>query len=67
VSGLKTGKTGAPSKVYPLFGRIPGHRRWFSMIYSLRKFSKDKVAKERLRIIEFSKSMEKKQLKKLLG
>lgn len=67
MSGLKFGKTGIPSKVYPLFGRIPGYRRCFNMLYSLRKFSQDEIAQERLKIIKFYDEFGEKASKEAFG
>jgi len=41
------------ARAYPIFSRIRGLEEVKQMVTSLRKFSKDEVAKERLRIIEF--------------
>jgi len=41
------------AKAYPIFSRIRGLEEVKKVISSLRRFSKDEVAKERLKIIEF--------------
>ena len=48
-------KTGVPSKSYPIFSKIQGVKKVMNMIYALRKFDKDEVAKERMKIIKFYK------------
>jgi len=53
MSVLKHGKTGVPSKAYPLFSRIPNLRRFQDMLASLKRFSASEIAQERLRIINF--------------
>ena len=45
--------TGVPMQLTSIFGRIRGYRRWSEMLSSLRKFSADEVAQERLKIIQF--------------
>jgi len=47
------GKSGVPSKAYPILSRIRGGEKVINMIASLRRFDKDEVAKERLKIIMF--------------
>lgn len=41
------------AKAYKIFSRIKGYEEVKEMLTSLKRFSKDEVAKERLRIIEF--------------
>lgn len=41
------------AKAYPIFSRIKGYEEVKRVLRSLRRFSKDEVAPERLRIIEF--------------
>lgn len=41
------------AKAYPIFSRIRGLEEVKKVLKSLKRFSKDDVAKERLRIIEF--------------
>jgi len=53
MSVLKRGKTGVPSKAYPLFSRIPNLRRFQNMVTNLRRFSAGEIVQERLRIINF--------------
>ena len=53
MSILKQGKTGVPSKAYPILSRIRGLRRMTSMLKSLKHFSESEVAQERSRIINF--------------
>jgi transposase InsO family protein/transposase-like protein len=43
------------AKAYPIFSRIRGLEEVKKMLRSLRRFSKDEVAQERLKIIEFYK------------
>lgn len=40
-------------KSYFIFSRIKGYRGMIKMLYSLRKFDKEEIAKQRLKIIEF--------------
>ena len=47
------GKTGVVGKAYPIFSRILGVKKVISMIASLRRFDKDEVAQERMKIIKF--------------
>src|SRR3990170_4142496 len=47
------GKTGVPGKAYPILSRIRGGEKVINMIASLRRFDKDEVARERLKIIMF--------------
>jgi len=49
------GRTGIPGKAYPIFSRIHGREKVINMIYSLRKFDKDEVAGQRMKIIKFYK------------
>ncbi len=46
-------ETGVPMHLTSIFGRIRGYRRWSQMLGSLRKFSADEAAQERLKIIQF--------------
>jgi hypothetical protein len=39
------------AKAYTIFIKLRGYRRFAKMLYSLRRFRKDEVAKERLKII----------------
>jgi transposase InsO family protein len=41
------------AKAYPIFSRIRGYRRYLDMLYSLRKFTRDEVAEQRMKIIKF--------------
>src|SRR3990172_2029668 len=47
------GKTGTVSRAYPIFSRIRGAKKVISMIASLRRFDKDEVARQRMKIIKF--------------
>jgi transposase InsO family protein len=51
VSG--SGRVGVPTKAYPIFSRIKGLKEVSNMLLGLRRFSKDEVAQERLRILQF--------------
>lgn len=53
MSALKYGKTGIPSHAYPILSRIRGLKGVMPMISSLRKFSEDEVAQERMKILLF--------------
>jgi len=53
MSVLKQGRTGVPSKAYPILSRIHGLRRMTDMLKSLKRFSESEIAQERLRIINF--------------
>jgi len=48
VSGVKFGATGVPTKAFLLFGRIKGLKEVRKMLLSLKRFSENEVAKERL-------------------
>jgi len=67
VSGLKFGATGVPAKAYPLFGRIKGLKEVRKMLLSLRRFSKNEVAQERLKILEFYQEYGEKATMKAFG
>jgi len=41
------------ARAFRVYSRIRGYRRYQQMLSSLRKFSRDEVAQQRLRIIEF--------------
>jgi transposase-like protein len=41
------------ARAYPIFSRIRGYRRYQKMLSSLRRFSRDEVAQQRHRIMEF--------------
>ena len=43
------------AKAYPIFSRIRGLEEVKKMLRSLRRFSKDEIAQERLKIVEFYK------------
>ena len=45
------GKTGVAGKAYPIFSRIRGAKKVINMIASLRRFDRDEVATQRLKII----------------
>lgn len=53
MSCLKRGKSGTSGKAYPILSRIRGLKGVTNVLYSLRKFSDDERAKERLKIIQF--------------
>jgi len=55
------------ARAYPIFSRIKGLEEVKKVISSLRKFSKDEVAKERLRIIEFYEEYGEKATAKAFG
>lgn len=55
------------SKAYPIFSRIRGLEEVKKVLTSLKKFSKDDVAKERLRIIEFYDKFGEKATKEAFG
>jgi transposase InsO family protein len=67
MSALKIGKTGCPTKAYPIFSRIPGYRRYTNMLYSLRRFDKDEVAQQRMKIIKFYQQYGEKATKQAFG
>ena len=67
MSGVKFGSTGCPSKAYPIFSRIRGYWRWVNMLYSLRKFDSNEVAKERMKIITFYQQYGEKATKEAFG
>jgi hypothetical protein len=53
VSGVKFGATGVPTKAFLLFGRINGLSETRRILLSLKRFSENEVAQERLKILEF--------------
>ena len=53
MSRVRWPKTGVPMLAFSLFGRMPGYRRGMQMLASLRKFTLDEVARERLKILQF--------------
>ncbi len=55
------------AKAYPVFSRIRGLEEVKKVISSLRRFSKDDIAKERLRIIEFYDKFGEKTTKEAFG
>jgi len=67
VSGLKFGATGVPAKAYPLFGRIKGLKEVRKMLLSLRRFSKNEVVQEKLKILEFYQEYGEKATMKAFG
>ncbi len=60
-------KTGVPMQLTTIFGRIRGYRRWSAMLASLRKFSADEAAQERLKIIQFNDEHGGAETKKYFG
>jgi len=67
VSGVRFGKTGVPSKACFIFGRIKGSKGVIKMLSSLRRFSEDEVAQERMKIIKFYESYGEKATKEAFG
>ena len=55
------------SKAHHLFGNIRGYRRFCDMHYSLARFERSEVAKQRLRIIEFYKRYGERATKEAFG
>jgi transposase InsO family protein len=55
------------AKAYRIFSRIRGYRRFEEMLHSLRRFSRDEVAQERLRIIGFYDTYGEKATKEAFG
>jgi hypothetical protein len=55
------------AKAYTIFSRIRGYRRLQEMLHSLRRFSKDEVAKERLKIIQFYEEFGERVTKEAFG
>ena len=55
------------AKAYPIFSRIRGLKEVKKVIASLRRFSRDEVAKERLKIIEFYDEYGEKATTKAFG
>ena len=53
MSWQKRINTGVPMHIFSISDRIPYHRRWVRMQASLRRFSADEVAQERLKIMQF--------------
>lgn len=55
------------AKAYPIFSRIRGLEEVKRMLKSMRRFSKDEVARERLKIIEFYKEHGEKTTRQAFG
>ncbi len=55
------------SRGYPIFSRIRGYRRVEAMLRSLRRFSRDEVAQQRLRIIRFYEQYGEEATKEAFG
>jgi transposase InsO family protein len=55
------------AKAYSIFSRIRGYRRYQKMLSSLRRFGRDEVAQQRLRIIEFYKKHGEQATKEAFG
>jgi len=55
------------SKAYPIFSRIAGGKKVISMISSLRRFDRDEVAAERLKMIKFYQKYGEKATKEAFG
>ena len=53
MSGVKFGKTGIPSHLHYIYGKIRGSKGVMPVISSLRKFEANDIAKERMRMIDF--------------
>jgi len=67
MSAVKRGKIGVSGKSYFIFSRIRGSKEVISMISSLRRFDKDEVATQRMRIINFYKTYGEKATKEAFG
>jgi len=67
MSGLRFGKTGVPSKACFIFDRIRGSKEVINMLLSLKRFSQDEVAQERMKIIKFYESYGEKATKEAFG
>jgi len=69
MSALKTGKTGVPRKAYPIFSRIRFLRSKgvSNMLYSLRRFSENKIAPQRMKIIKFYDQYGEKAVEEAFG
>ena len=67
MSGLKFGATGVPTKAFFLFGRIRGWEEVRKMLSSLKRFTKNEVAQERLKILEFYQEYGEKATLKAFG
>jgi len=67
VSGVKFGATGVPTKAFLLFGRIKGLKEVRKMLLSLKRFSENEVAKERLKILGFYQQYGEKVTLKAFG
>jgi hypothetical protein len=55
------------SKAYRILSRILGWRRFQNMVASLRRFSKDEVAQQRLKIIKFYEKYKEQATKEAFG
>jgi len=53
MSGVRFGKTGVPGKAHFIFGRIKGSKEVINLPLSLRRFSENEVAQQRMKIIKF--------------
>jgi transposase InsO family protein len=55
------------ARAYPIFSRIRGYRRFEDMLYSLRRFSRDEIAQERFKIIQFYDRFREQATKEAFG
>jgi len=62
-----SGRIGCQTKAYSFFGRIPHWKEGLNMLSSLRKFSINEIAQERLRIIKFYEQHREKATKEAFG
>ena len=64
---LKFGATGVPTKAFFLFGRIKSWKEVRKVLSSLKRFSKNEVAQQRLKILEFYQEYGEKAILKTFG
>jgi len=55
------------AKAYPIFSRIRGYRGLQNMLYSLRNFDANEIAKQRMKIMQFYEKYGEKATKEAFG
>ena len=67
MGGLKFGATGVPTKAFLLFDKLKSLKEVIKILSSLKRFSRNEVACERLRILEFYQEYGEKATLKAFG
>ena len=67
MSGIKHGKTGVHMHAYPILSRIRGLKGVMPVIASLRKFSENEVAQQRMKILSFYETYGEQATKEAFG